>query len=185
MAFVGPLNITKVFDNPIIWHVVGLVKIRHKTEILQTEGPHLSECIFKMERILRGIENGSQELVQTPNGSSSNKYVHSDARVQPIYRYPYGEENDQQITSILVVNNDHQINDNSQTNKDQQINDNQQIELKHKIEEPKKKQDADYYVKLAASRGVSIKLNNKKDEQDSKEESKQESEEESTEESKE
>ena len=169
MTFVGPLNITKVFDNPIIWHVVGLVKIKNKTEILQMEGPHLSECIFKIERILRGIENGSQELIQTPNGSSSNKYVHNDQRVSSIYRFPYGEENDQQITSILVINNDHQINDNSQINKDQQINDNQQIELKQKNEPPQKK-DVEYYVKMAAARGVSITINDPKSKQDSKKE---------------
>ena len=102
MAFIGPLNITKVFDNPTIWHVVGLVKIRNRTEILQVEGPHLSECIFKLENLMKGVENGTQNLIQTTNGSTSNKYIHSDARIKSMYRYPYG---DCKVTPIDNDNN--------------------------------------------------------------------------------
>lgn len=97
MTFTGALNITKVFDNPTIWHVVGLAKIRNRTEILQVEGPHLSECIFKLENLMKGIGNGTQNLIQTANGSTSNKYIHSDSRIQSIYRYPYGNCEDTPI----------------------------------------------------------------------------------------
>jgi len=102
MTTISPLTITKVFENPTIWHIHSYVKMRHKTEIIQIEGPHLSECIYKFERIVRGIETGTQHLIQSACGTSTNKYINSDSKVPVKYRFPYVKDPiPQYVPSVL------------------------------------------------------------------------------------
>lgn len=122
MSITSPLIINKVFENPDIWHVVGLVQLRNRrTEIIQVEGPHLSACIYRVERLLRGVESGTQELIQTSNGTTSNTYISADLKTDSKYKYPYKKN----VENIIDNNNNINVEANKNQIEENQIKENQ------------------------------------------------------------